>query len=1299
MAFSTWRNRLASLALWAAAALPAHAEDQRLAEWGRDFAAGRREAVLAAIEADLAGPEHHPLAADIWVRLEAALGRDGWSGSVQQPPEVRARLGVAPAIDLGTGPGGLGALLRAAPVRAAAATGNPALLRDLSIAAALLDRWDDALDYRIAAATQFPDRFEGAGLLLDHLAAHPSAAHAARIAALFAEGAPLAGSDIAQVVAPALDAGGGLSPGDNLGLARWWLARHPDDFQAWRYAGRQLMALERFEQAAEAFGRADGIYPFAADGRERAAALIRLGRMDDARAVAESAAARLSPSEDDARRTTLRTVIHALLDAGELGRARAAVEGALLQWPQEPNLLLDRGRIELASGRPSHAIGPLQRALAQMPSLRDARLAVAEAWVAADKPVHAWEVYKDLSRGSKLADPAFVALAMRAAEGFGDYDAAEALGADFLDANPDSPRIQRALAHSVAGLGAKARAVDLMRKAFLSSPPDAGQMEQFLQYAVFARPAAEIEADLAALRRDLPRVRAVWEASAKRRDPQDAAGRLALADQALAASPRLAWPYLDKADLLSPNAALALLDAGLAAIPARLEGQRAQLLRRRAELRGGDAGLADLDEAGRLGLAEGDYQRLRAGLLAALGRPAEAAKAAWAWSLARPDDLDAVTALFGADAVSALGLPRLFGRIHDLVARNPYDSVRRLEAVRRHAGPGGSPILALSHALALDRGAPDDPNVIQGHRLRRQVVAAVEKLGRVVDIDLAGHRLVLERADGIRIEAVFHPVSGRLLRYAQGAAWTAATWDATGTRLLELSDSAGNSLTLTWDGVGMAALAGQGDGDFRADLAADGSVRGIRSNRLAAYNEAARVIGQWVEGDLAQVPELPHRSPAFDRLRAAEARGGDDAALATAAWLVDHVGERRAWAAEALRRLDPVLARAMAAPSRHAAGLRAAGLWHRLAATLWPGGLDLPAWEHWTAIRGWALGQGAAGRDFAAAAERQPLDIAPNARWLARSWLGNPANWRLYPAEDVLAVDGHPPLAMIRRANGDLAVATASGLSVLRSGRWEHFAFNAGRNRFLGDEAGNELRGGSAITAIAEDAAGILWVAAADRLVRLSGPYDGLAENWPLPAGGVTAMAALGQGVLAAGSSGLLRFGSAGAVPLPEGLGSFAAVPLRALAAVPIPGGEPMVLAAAESGLVVWRDGKVQALYEGKVDSVEWLGAEARLAVLAGGRVLVADWKGDGRPGPLAEAVQPGELAPLGRPLGLASVIDDGHGLVVVRGERGMAFLRDGHAEFRPFTGPAIAVVAAKHAAWVAVPEGVWTVEEGVVVR
>ncbi len=1270
---------------------PAGAADGRLAGWAAAFTAGDAARVLPAVAADLAGAAPAPLAADVWVRVERALGRDAAAEAVRLPAAARTRLGQAASIDLADGAEALAPVLAASPPAAAAATGNPALLRTLAEAAAILGRWDLSLDYRVAAVTADPDHWDGVALLLDDLAAHPAPGHLGRVAAL---AGTLVGHPAAAVLALAARAGGALTPGDRLELARQWLRGHPDDAAAWRDAGGQAMALERFGEADRSFARADALYPFAADGGDRAAALIRLGRMDQARAVVEAAAGRLAPAGDSARRLVLRTVARALVAAGELGRAHAALDGALGQWPLDSGLLLDRGRLELELGRPLHAIAPLQRAVAEGgAAVRQARVALVQAWAAAGKPVRAYESYRDLRRQGAVADPAWLAAAMRAAEAYGDHQTADTLGADFLDSTPEAAGILADRAVSLAALGATGRAAGLMRRSFLLAPPDDSGLTRFLQWSE----PSTVAAGLAGLRHDLPWSAPVWHAAEGRLATGDTKGRAALEAEAVAAAPTLAWPYLDQAAAAAdPGASRLALDRGLAAVPAALAGQRALLLARRAGTEDGDAALADLDAARGQGLAEGDFHRLRAGLLVKAGLWPAAAAEDWDWAGSDPDDGDAVAALFQPRVAELVGWPRVFAHLTDWVERNPFDPARRLEALRRQAGPGGSPVLAMAEAQALDRGAPGDARGAEARRLRAGVVAGLKRLGRLVDLDVSLGRLVVERPDGTRVEADFHPVSGRLLRYAEGPAWIRASWDAGGTRLLSLSDAGGDSITLDWDGGRLAGLEVAGGIPLRARLGPDGVPSRIESALPAAataYDRAVAVTAAWARGDLAAVPELPFADPALSRLEKAEAAGGDRARLATAAYLVAHVGARRAFAAEARARLDAVLDQAMAAgdPRRHSPGLVAAALWRDLALAAWPDGLGRDSWQRWTAIRDWAGDP---------ALDRPGPEPAASAREGAGGWLTDPADWRPLPAECVLAAGTAPPLAMLLRGDGDLVVGTGSGLRVLRQGEWQCYAFADRLGRFFGDEAGTAGTGAPAVSALAEGLDGVLWLAAGDRLVRMDGPYDAVVESWALPPGRLAGLVPLGAEVLAASPAGLRRYGRGGSLPLPAGLADLATVPLRALAVALPSGGAATVLAATPSALLAWRGDRLLPLVDGPVDAALWLADQGSLTVVAGGRVLSTPWSGSSRPPPPAAAAPAGELRGIGRPLGLATVTgDDGQPLVAVLGESGLAILRGDHADLRPLPGPLAALAARRSAVWVGGPAGLWGAEEGAVVK
>ena len=905
-----------------------------MAGWAAAFASGGAAAVLPAVEADLASPSPDPMAAGIWLRLEAALGRDPAASAARLPPVARRRLGEALHFDPAADARLLAASLAAAPPAAVAATGNAALLAELGDAAAVLGRWDLALDYRLALRAARPDAWSGVAVLLDHLAAHPSPEQRRRIATLASPAVPF---DLAA------EAGGALLPGDRLAWVRRWLIDHPDDAGAWRDAGSQLMALERWAEAADAFTHAAALNPFVAAGTLRATALLHLGRMDAARAAIASAAARLAPAGDARNRLELGHVARALAAAGELGRADGTLAAALALWPADPVLLLEDGRVQRALGQPVRAITPLRQAVDEGGhAVREAMTELVEAWDAAGKPVRAFQAYKALRRKGHRPDPALAVAAMRAAMAYGDFAAADAVGDKAEDAAPEAPDVLAARAEALAGLGATGRAAEKMARALRLAPPDSGRLSHLEIWSDGG--------DLPDLRRDMPWSAAVWHAAPP-----------AEPEAELAAAPHLAWPYLDlAARAADPAAARAALDRGLAAIPQSLPGQRAVLLGQRASLAADDRALADLAEAERLGLPEGEVARRRAAIFAARGRWAEAAAAAWAWAVARPDDGAAMAALFGPEIVAQLGWPSVFTRLHGWVQRNPDDRARALEALRWQAGPGGCPVQAVAAAEALAVGDPTDPRVAEADRLRARVMARLSRLGTVRRLDTATNRLDIERTDGTRIRAEFHPRSGRLIRYADGPAWMQAEWQADGTRLHSLADAAGDLLTLDWQGGRLAGLRLTGGAPLHALLGPGGAPQRIESDlppaaAKAAYDAAAAVVEAWTADDLAALPELPRQDPALDRLTAAEQKDGDRARLATAIYLIDHIGDRRAYADEARARLGIILDRAMAQhPQTGSPGMEAARQWRRLALAAWPDGLNADAWRRWNAICAWA---------------------------------------------------------------------------------------------------------------------------------------------------------------------------------------------------------------------------------------------------------------------------------------------------------------------------------------------------------
>src|SRR5262249_52548588 len=73
-------------------------DDPRVVAWSADYLAGRREAVIAAVEQDLLSPAPHPFAPHVWVTTQAALGRLEQATAGIQDPKLRSALGVLPTV-------------------------------------------------------------------------------------------------------------------------------------------------------------------------------------------------------------------------------------------------------------------------------------------------------------------------------------------------------------------------------------------------------------------------------------------------------------------------------------------------------------------------------------------------------------------------------------------------------------------------------------------------------------------------------------------------------------------------------------------------------------------------------------------------------------------------------------------------------------------------------------------------------------------------------------------------------------------------------------------------------------------------------------------------------------------------------------------------------------------------------------------------------------------------------------------------------------------------------------------------
>ncbi|MCA1557000.1 MAG: hypothetical protein LC731_00490, partial [Acidobacteria bacterium] len=122
-------------------------DDERVVNWSKDFLAGKREQVIAAVERDLKSPAPHPFAPHVWVNTQFYLGRLKQSWQDLRDPDLRKALGVLPDVYLLNTDGQYKELLKRYPSSSASQIRDPWALHYLFFAANTECRYEDALAY------------------------------------------------------------------------------------------------------------------------------------------------------------------------------------------------------------------------------------------------------------------------------------------------------------------------------------------------------------------------------------------------------------------------------------------------------------------------------------------------------------------------------------------------------------------------------------------------------------------------------------------------------------------------------------------------------------------------------------------------------------------------------------------------------------------------------------------------------------------------------------------------------------------------------------------------------------------------------------------------------------------------------------------------------------------------------------------------------------------------------------------------------------------------------------------------
>jgi len=452
-----------------------------------------------------------------------------------------------------------------------------------------------------------------------------------------------------------------------------------------------------------------------------------------------------------------------------------------------------------------------------------------------------------------------------------------------------------------------------------------------------------------------------------------------------------------------------------------------------------------------------------------------------------------------------------------------------------------------------------------------------------VVIDYATGVATITHPDGQIERRAEHPVSGKPTLLQMDAAWVRANYDSLGSDLLLVESSNGNKVRLTYDSmlridtmVVMPRSAKRATVAFEYNTSGKPtriSVTGVGAITIKyeadsvtiakTESSAGRVPALVVTSSFQQLddivrafdpksardqlPDLAFKDPIRDRLRAqtesASLQAHARAALTEARYLVAHISDRHAYAAQASELLKPLIGDGRSTNViRSAASIEALSIWYDLLRSTRPLGLDQEGWAAWQRSSNW-LDRVARGNSAIATTARQlltrvnlkPLALLESARWYPHSYLNNPGFWRRYRIAELMPSslrEGAETRVVLVRRSHDVVVGSNAGLSVLRRGFWEWYAIDTQTGRFSATVAPERVGGASRVYALAEDSTGALWVGTADGALQIVGDYSSepnarIGQQNGLPTPRVTHIVTVAGGVLLGTSAGVRWFDGA----------------------------------------------------------------------------------------------------------------------------------------------------------------------------
>jgi len=810
--------------------------DARIEVWAHDYLDGKADAVLKSVRQDLLSSTPHPYSSFVWAAIHSNRGDLELAiEGLKENKRLAAALGVLPKLQLQSDQEHYREMINDHPVASLEENADEFVAYLLGSAAENCGEINLAVDYYMASAVKHPASFiltwQIYGIVFNSKDGFRRVNHAV------SAGGVLADSPIGKFIEPLL-ALREASSLDEIAAVKLWLKQYPQDSWAMRFLSASYLSNKDYVLAVKPRVEAMEKFPFATSFANLARVYASVEQFGKAREVVTKHLLAAKGSDGFSKAAVERYLAEGIRFSGWKGKAREILDAALKQWPDDAGLHEQYALLELNTNkREVYAISHSARAIDLEPDTPVYFENHISALNKGGKARKATQMCQDrLSEGNYFTQDIFgrCLQAMQAAKKF---QVKQSFIAHALEQYPHSRWLLAEEAYLYAGLGDKAKAVELAAKIFRNHPNYDWSLNNAIKQASPEKGKALIKEFVELY----PWKKAIYDYRVK----QETGEKTIIWQQAGEKNPERFWPVKQLTELLLKA------DKYKEAIAMVLEWQKqhpkapqvakanawlqlSELYRRlfkshhlnEAEQKAFEHAVARLDQSGFsrasvyysqgwVAYAAGDYQQA-----ARLMIKAQYADPDWTTPLA----IILQTAELGSEA-KGIGMG-----YHRYLERDPYDGKRLIEVANRHARWIGGSIIALELLKLVQQRSPDyfqqwlwteaisalgayDEGMatylhrtwvgnseryikwFEGARKRAQHESSLVRLGGIGE----PHTVTVRKPDGSITVRRENAMSGKLELIRRNGSFIKIHYDETGDKLQSIESSNGRSIKLEYD--------------------------------------------------------------------------------------------------------------------------------------------------------------------------------------------------------------------------------------------------------------------------------------------------------------------------------------------------------------------------------------------------------------------------------------------------------------------------------------------------------------------